>query len=117
MQLTTEDLTGETPGDLNGDDLVNFADLSPFVKALTDIPGYEAMFPGLDRVARCDVSGDGQCNFGDLSPFAALLSGGAGAAGASAQAVPEPAAVMLIGAAAFIHVGLSRRRGLKSKGC
>jgi hypothetical protein len=82
-------LPTETPGDLNGDDLVNFGDLSPFVKALTDIPGYEAMFPGLDRVARCDVSGDGLCNFGDLTPFANLLTGGPGI-GAGMSAVPEP---------------------------
>jgi hypothetical protein len=79
-------------GDLNGDAAVNFGDLSPFVKALTDIPGYETMFPGLDRVARCDTSGDAMCNFGDLSPFVALLTGGPGN---SASAVPEPSVVGL----------------------
>jgi hypothetical protein len=85
------------PGDLNGDGLVNFADLTPFVKALTDIPGYEAMFPGLDRVARCDVSGDGLCNFGDLTPFADLLTGAPGAG----AAVPEPSCTVLLMAVAL----------------
>jgi hypothetical protein len=82
---------GLVAGDLNGDGSVNFADLTPFVKALTDIPGYEAMFPGLDRVALCDVSGDGSCNFADLTPFAELLTGGP----ANASAVPEPGSCLL----------------------
>jgi hypothetical protein len=82
---------GITAGDLNGDGLVNFGDLTPFVKALTDIPGYEAMFPGIDRVAACDVSGDGLCNFGDLTPFVSLLTGGPG----SATSVPEPTSLCL----------------------
>jgi hypothetical protein len=79
-------------GDLNGDGEVNFGDLTPFVTALTDIPAYESMYPGLDRVALCDVSGDGACNFGDLTPFANLLT----AEGAQSTSVPEP------GSAAFI---------------
>jgi hypothetical protein len=78
------------PGDLNGDGIVNFGDLTPFVKALTDIPGYEVMFPGLDRTGLCDVSGDGTCNFGDLTPFVSLLT-----AEASGNAVPEPSAMPL----------------------
>jgi hypothetical protein len=81
----------ELAGDLNGDDLINFGDLTPFVMALTDVPGYETMYPELDRVARCDTSGDGMCNFGDLSPFVALLTGGP----ASSSAVPEPGAALL----------------------
>jgi hypothetical protein len=81
-------------GDLNGDGVVNFADLCPFTKALTDLAAYEAMFPNLDRVARCDTSGDGKCNFGDLAPFVGLLTGGP----ANVSAVPEPStAVLLIG--------------------
>jgi hypothetical protein len=77
------------PGDLNGDNAVNFGDLTPFVLALTDIPGYNTMFPTLvdTRVARCDTSGDSQCNFGDLTPFVMILQGGP----SSGTAVPEPA--------------------------
>jgi hypothetical protein len=83
-------------GDLNGDNLVNFGDLTPFVKALTDVPGYDAMFPdqAATRVARCDASGDGMCNFGDLTPFVMLLTGGPGLA--SSAAVPEPSSLPLI---------------------
>jgi hypothetical protein len=94
-------VTGEAAlaGDLNGDNLVNFGDLTPFVLALTDVPAYEAMFPTLDRVARCDTSGDGMCNFGDLTPFVDLLTAGP----ASGSAVPEPGTTLLlvIGALAF----------------
>jgi hypothetical protein len=76
-------------GDLNGDDRVDFADLTPFVRALADPADYAAMFPGLDRVARCDTSGDGSCTFADLTPFVSLLAGGAERAH-GAQTVPEP---------------------------
>jgi hypothetical protein len=92
-------------GDLNGDGLINFGDLTPFVKALTDIPGYEAMFPGLDRVERCDVSGDGLCNFGDLTPFANLLTGGPG----TGTAVPEPTSILLV---VMALLGVASRRQL-----
>ena len=82
------DLSEDVVGDLNGDDRVNFSDLTPFVVALTDVPTYEAMYPGLDRLARCDASGDGACNFSDLTPFALLLT----ASTTDTTAVPEPTA-------------------------
>jgi hypothetical protein len=87
-------------GDLNGDGVVNFGDLTPFVKALTNPSSYAAMFPGLDRVARCDISGDGNCNFGDLTPFVTRLTGGP--ASGAAIAVPEPASLASLLLAAVI---------------
>jgi hypothetical protein len=60
-------------GDTSGDGQVNFADLAPFVKALTDPTGYDAMFPALSRERRCDINGDGACNFADLRPFVNLF--------------------------------------------
>jgi hypothetical protein len=94
-------------GDLNGDGLINFGDLSPFVKALTDPAGYATMFPGLDRVARCDTSGDGLCNFGDLTPFVGLLTGGPG----SASAVPEPGSLGLVMFGLVAWISKRRCRG------
>jgi hypothetical protein len=91
----------EFAGDLNGDGAINFGDLTPFVKALTDPDGYATMFPGLDRVARCDTSGDGACNFADLTPFVELLSGSP----ASGRAVPEPSTVLLWGVACAACIG------------
>ena len=88
---------GALAGDLNGNGLVNFGDLAPFVTALTDPDAYESRFPGLDRVARCDVNADGLCNFGDLPPFPALLIGAGASSGASvAQTVPEPSALTIV---------------------
>ena len=93
------------PGDLNGDGLVNFSDLTPFAMALTDVSGYEATYPDLDRVALCDVSGDGVCNFNDLSPFANLLTGAQG----NGQAVPEPTAGLLLLVAGVVYLGARGR--------
>jgi hypothetical protein len=108
-RITVATVVHALPGDMNGDGLVNFGDLSPFVKALTDTAGYAAMFPDLDRVARCDTSGDGSCNFGDLSPFTALLTNRPG--GATAL-VPEPAVWTLWCAMALILV--TRRCAIRS---
>jgi hypothetical protein len=80
--------------------------LTPFTKALIDIPGYEAMFPELDRVFLCDVDGDGNCNFGDLTPFVELLSAGR----ANSTAVPEPSACLLAAATLLSGMMLNSRR-------
>jgi hypothetical protein len=106
QELTDAILSGDAgeAGDLNDDGEINFGDLTPFVMALTDIPAYEAAYPGVDRVARCDVSGDGMCNFGDLTPFADLLTGGPG----SGSAVPEPASAWLL--VGGLLAWLTRRR-------
>jgi hypothetical protein len=63
-------------GDTSGDGQINFADLAPFVMALTDPSGYDAEFPALDRQRRSDINGDGACNFADLGPFVNLFTGG-----------------------------------------
>ena len=64
-----------TPGDANCDGAVNFADIDPFVMALTDPTGYAARYPDCDRICS-DISGDGAVNFADIDPFVALLTGG-----------------------------------------
>jgi hypothetical protein len=95
---------GELVGDLNDDGAVNFGDLTPFVTALTDPAAYETMFPGVDRVARCDTSGDAMCNFGDLTPFVELLT----SAGSGSAAVPEPTSAWLV-AVALLALIVRRR--------
>jgi ELWxxDGT repeat protein len=75
QELWVLDPSNPIPGDLNGDLAINFADLTPFVLALTDPDTYTAMYPLLDREFLCDVSGDGECNLGDIGPFVALLTG------------------------------------------
>ena len=62
------------PGDMNCDGVVNFADINPFVLALTGEVPYEAAFPNCNWL-NGDTNGDGTVNFTDINPFVALLSG------------------------------------------
>ena len=52
-------------GDLNGDDVVNFLDISPFISLLST-GGFEL---------EADFDGNGEVNFLDISPFIGALSG------------------------------------------
>jgi hypothetical protein len=61
------------PGDLNCDGTVDFADINPFVLALTDPAAYAAAFPNC-AIASGDINGDGSVDFGDINPFVALLT-------------------------------------------
>ena len=61
-------------GDLNCDGVVNFADINPFIVALSGQVGYEAAFPHCNWL-NGDTNGDGVVNFADINPFIALLSG------------------------------------------
>ncbi|MCG3125347.1 MAG: hypothetical protein CHACPFDD_00165 [Phycisphaerae bacterium] len=58
-------------GDLNGDGLVNAADVDPFLLALTDPAGYATAFPKCRRQA-ADLSCDGSVDGLDVEPFIAL---------------------------------------------
>ncbi|MBK9120071.1 MAG: lamin tail domain-containing protein [Phycisphaerales bacterium] len=64
------------PGDANGDTLVNFADISPFIAAIK--AGSAANWTcnlagGFGPYLNSDANGDGVVNFADISPFIALL--------------------------------------------
>ena len=61
-------------GDLNCDGLVNFADINPFVLALSSSDGYAAAYPNCD-IMNGDCNQDGVVNFADINPFVALLVG------------------------------------------
>jgi photosystem II stability/assembly factor-like uncharacterized protein len=63
------------PGDMDGDGLVNFADINPFVQALANPSAYAQQYPQLDGNVSGDMNGDGQLDFGDINGFVALLSG------------------------------------------
>ncbi len=62
-------------GDLNCDGVMNFADIDPFVLALSDPAAYQAAYPGCDT-RNADCNGDGSVDFDDINAFVALLSGG-----------------------------------------
>ncbi len=61
-------------GDVNCDGNVGFADINPFVLALTNLPAYEAAYPGCPLEHR-DINANGTFGFDDLNPFVALLTG------------------------------------------
>ncbi len=60
-------------GDLNCDGVPNFADINPFVLALTSPASYQALFPDCN-IDLADINGDGSVNFGDINPFVRLLT-------------------------------------------
>jgi len=68
-------------GDANCDGELTFADIDPFVLALSDRAAWEAAY-GCDYLAANDVNGDGEVTFTDFDPFVAcLLQGGCGTVG------------------------------------
>jgi len=64
-------------GDLNCDGFIDFADINPFVLALTNAPGWQAQYPYCPTL-NGDVNSDGVVNFGDINPFVSLLAAGGG---------------------------------------
>jgi len=60
-------------GDMNGDEVIDFADISPFIVALTDPTSYQLSF-NLDPNVSGDIDGNGLIDFADISGFITLLS-------------------------------------------
>ncbi|MBU0977249.1 MAG: hypothetical protein KKD18_02440, partial [Nanoarchaeota archaeon] len=72
--LTHRTLNGR--GDMNCDSLVDFADINPFVLALSNPTAYGNTFPGCD-ITNGDINCNGQFGFDDIDPFVACLTQGA----------------------------------------
>ncbi len=71
-------MTGILRGDANCDGVVNFADINPFVTALTSGAVAWSQSTGCPvetYLCACDVNGDGVVDFDDLNPFVALVTG------------------------------------------
>lgn len=69
------------PGDLNCDDQIDFADINPFVLALSNWQAWKQTYPDCPE-KNADINGDGLYGgpngFGDINPFVALLASGGG---------------------------------------
>ena len=64
-------------GDANGDGMIDFADIPPFITALQSQAAYMLQFPNLDPSVVLDMNDDGVLNFSDIPGFIiALQSGG-----------------------------------------
>ena len=59
-------------GDMNCDGVISFADINPFVLALTGQAAYQAAFPNCNWL-NADCNHDGVVDFADINPFVALL--------------------------------------------
>ena len=61
-------------GDMDCDGEITYADINPFVVALTGQSAYEAMYPGCYWI-NADCSRDAQVTYADINPFVVLLAG------------------------------------------
>jgi hypothetical protein len=61
-------------GDMNCDGTIDFADINPFIQALTDPAAWEQAHPGCPLM-NGDINGNGTFGFDDINPFVALLTG------------------------------------------
>lgn len=89
-------------GDLNGDGLFDNDDIDAFVMALTDRPGFEALYPWVDPDLAGDFSGDDRLTNRDIAGFVDRLT----SPPASLLAlVPEPSslAVLAVGGLMLIR--------------
>lgn len=64
------------PGDMNCDGVISYADINPFVLALSGQAAYEAQYPEC-RWLNADVYNDGEVTYADINAFVRLLSGSA----------------------------------------
>ncbi|GEM_PF-2931805 len=60
-------------GDMNGDSVVDFNDINPFVMAMVSPDAYYQRYPELDPNVVGDVNGDGLMTFADINSFVALM--------------------------------------------
>ncbi len=63
-------------GDANGDGIFDNLDIASFVMALTNLPAYQAMHPGVNPDLVLDINDDGVFDNLDIAGFVALLTGG-----------------------------------------
>ncbi|MCC7147303.1 MAG: PEP-CTERM sorting domain-containing protein [Phycisphaeraceae bacterium] len=87
-------------GDFNGDGVVTLSDINPFKLALTDPAAYAQSYLWVDLTA-IDPNADGVLTLSDIHAFKQLLTAGP-------AAIPEPAALALVGAGLAVLMG--RRR-------
>jgi Dockerin type I domain/PEP-CTERM motif len=94
------------PGDFNRDGHINDADILAMEQALTNLPAYESSkgLTAAQLIAIGDINGDGVITNADLQMLLNSLRAGGG----SADPVPEPASMALLGLG-VLAIALRRR--------
>lgn len=62
------------PGDVNCDGVTSYADINPFVLAISDQTGYETQYPDCNWL-NADCNADGVVSYADINAFVQLLGG------------------------------------------
>ncbi len=98
-----------TAGDMDGDQIVDFDDISGFVLGLADAGEYAAYY-GLPAAIRGDVDSDGDMDFDDIDGFRDLLL--TAARDGQTRQTPEPATIglALVGTIGLLLFDLAQRR-------
>lgn len=63
---------GKAPGDVNCDGVINYADINPFVLALSSRSKYQSRYPNCIWL-NADCNGDSGVTYADINPFVRLL--------------------------------------------
>ncbi len=75
MELEADGLVTDPAkkADMDGDGIVTFFDIDPFVQALGDPEALVPLYPAVNPYDAADVNGDGTIDFFDIDPFVSLL--------------------------------------------
>jgi hypothetical protein len=92
-------------GDMDGNGVVDFDDVDPFVLGLNDAAAYAQQY-GVPPSVRGDIDADGDQDYDDINGFVALV---AGARPGGLRAVPEPATGLLAVAGLVVLLAVGKR--------
>jgi len=101
-------------GDINGDSLVDVADISATMSALTDLSKYQST-SNLDNAQLllvANLNNDNFVNNADLQGLIVALANGGGSGAGSLTAVPEPASSVLLVLGGIVAMGRAGLRGI-----
>jgi len=87
------DYPGQRTADMNGDEKIDFDDITTFVQALNDGATYQTEY-GVPAELRGDTNKNRRFDFDDIAGFVTILNGGF--LGGSVQSVPEPSTLQLL---------------------
>jgi hypothetical protein len=103
VETNTVQVSQPLPGDVNGDGVVNAADIQALGAALSNLNGYQG------QPSVLDVNTDGVVNNLDMQALISKIATGSTGSG-TVTAVPEPSAMLLWTVGGIGFVSAARRR-------